>query len=786
MPTPVDSSMEAFATFIRYRDGHDDIASASLRATEDLKECARSVSALGNAFGAFDLLDHLRFTQTFKIPDAYVESCHQGSVPTLELAAMALIARPSTEFDTDRSAMASTPNEAVQQVHDLGAEMLRLVLTRMFLHTVEDGGSYDALARSVVYRELLVRSSTYEHIAERTLDLLLGTELIEEACRASLGFTAREALDLFRALNRRSNDAAHEYLIRLERWREFAGSRLGHSADGPHVPADGGPPPAPVAAVIGNAWDHVWFPIPVESTFCPADLVSATGLSSETVDAFLSVFEYRPDEVDPGELILDAVSGPSPLRTRPILRDHENRRFLVHSGFGVYAIREAIEERLKGTEAWSVYDKHRAGYLEQDALHLISRMLPTARALSGIEYLGPNQDKNEIGGGPEGYTSAFEADGLVVVDDVAIIVEAKAGAVRPRARSGDADTLRQDLHKLVTKASDQARRLHDLILKDRGIRLRDRSWLDLSMVREVHSVVVSLEDLSGLATVPSELIERDLLSADHVPWLVSIYDLHIVSDLIQHPAELVLFLRRRTHPVIVSSFASGDEMDYFMRFLGGGLHPEDEADPSESNIPAFIDLANAQREHSDSEAAKRLWSHTDPLDAWYLYKHGGRREPAQRPELKTEPGIRTIINALSDCQAPGWLSISTALLSQELTDQRFTVDRLTEALNRTRTDSENHTACVVVGEAASETATLIFSTVVDIDKADAEMDHLDGYVTAMKHQMQTAIGAGLMFDTNEPLVPKRICCDSRAPGLSDEIDRQVEEYNLTTPDETGK
>lgn len=778
MPQPVEAASHMLERFLHYLESHGDERGALAAATEDLRSCAREINAIGCAVPIFDVLDHARFTQTVTDPNTYQESSHRGSLPLLEFVALTLTAQPSVDDARRESTQIEQPAEAVQMALELGGDIADLVVVRRLLSAIDDGDSRDVLAFIASQRETFVRSPTYEHIAERTLDLLFGDPQMDALCSAHLGFTARQACDLFGAIDRRTSRSIAEYVSRRRRFGLLTESHPGFPRFALEDTPDPESIPAPVMALVGDAFEKLWFPIPNESTFVPSDLVAATGLPVHCVERFLSTFTYVPPLADAGDLILEATSGPSPLRTCPILVDDQGRRFLVHFGIDMYAIREAIEERLKNSPDWNIYDRRRARYLEDDSLHLLRRMLPTADAHAQLEYYGPDPDKSEAAGSPQNYSRKFESDALLILDDVALIVESKAGAIRPHARGGQGRALEQDLQKLVTNASNQAKRLHDLIVKDHGVHLLDRSWLDLSGVRRVHSVVVTLEDLSGLATTASELIARNLLSPDHVPWLVSLYDLNVVSDIVQSPAEFVLFLQRRTNPEIARRYHAFDELDYFMAFLEGGLRGEDEPVQSVFEVPEAGRISPSAEGVTDAEPINMLGSHTDPLDAWYMYTHGNRTEPAPRPEYKAEPKIRQIVDSLAAAGRPGWLSIGAALLDRDSADQKRIVESIDEALERTRDDGMNHTACVVGSGPAAETSTLVFSIAQDASNADAEMDGLVGYVTAKKHQTQSAIGAGLMFDLTEPNVPKRSFYDNRTPAPDSELDQLVETYNL--------
>ena len=773
-----DQLEQILALVAQYVEASPDVAQAVIEVNEDLKECAREICHIGRSHSSLELLEYVRFTQTVRNPNTYEESSDRGATALVELVALALISGPTSSNHVLGPSTDYSLPEAVERVLELGSRLVELVVLRNLLSGLEAGESRDTLAAIAQTRELFVRSPTYEHIVERTLNKLFGTPDMEQLCRDTLGFTVREAYRLFLAIEERCNMAVRVLQNRLGQLNEDLELLVSTSGGADALIDELRGLPEGTISALRDQFDRVWFPIPQESTFGPADIASATELPIDIVLSFLEVFEYTPTVADAGDFIEAVIGRPSPLRTQPILRDGDHRRFLVHSGLGIHSIREAVEAHLKATTDSAIYWKHRSAFLEQESMGFLTRILPTARVHRNLKYLGPRPKSHEKDGCPKDYSAIFEADGLLIVDDVAIVVEAKSGGIRPDARGGASHELSQDLRKLVTAASAQTKRLHDLVLKDHGVQLRDHSWLDLSAVREVHSIVVSLEDLSGLATSTAELLERNLLPEAHLPWLVSLHDLHIIGDLIQHVAEFVLYLRRRTNPEIIGLYHAVDELDYFMAFLVGGLTSEHQpvwirdGDP----VPNQIDIRLSDSDSADS--IRVLTTHTDMLDAWYLYQRGVRTKPTPRPSLETHSEIRSIVDLLEQLQQPGWLSIGVALLDRDESSQQGIVACIAEMVGRTRQDGRNHTACIVRHGQASESSTLIFCSVGDASIADAEMNHLAGYVTAKKYQMRTAIGAGILFDTQEPLLPKRSIYDNRKHEPDAELDRLAESYGL--------
>ena len=148
--------------------------------------------------------------------------------------------------------------------------------------------------------------------------------------------------------------------------------------------------------------------------------------------------------------------------------------------------------------------------------------------------------------------------------------------------------------------------------------------------------------------------------------------------MIQRPSEFIAFLRRRTDPETVTHYRGVDELDFLIAFIGGGLRLDDLENQTYLRFPASRG-ASATTGDNDTATQGLLASHTDPLDAWYRYKHGKRSEPAARPELRIDPRCREVIDALAKRREPGWLSIGAILVDQDVASQERIIGRINDA-----------------------------------------------------------------------------------------------------------
>jgi hypothetical protein len=300
----------------------------------------------------------------------------------------------------------------------------------------------------------------------------------------------------------------------------------------------------------------------------------------------------------------------------------------------------------------------------------------------------------------------------------------------------------------------------------------------LSRVRESHAVAVTLEELSSIATVTVSLIAAGLLAAEDVPWIVSLHDLEIISELIDRPAEFVLYLRRRTEPTVTVRYHAVDELDLFLEFFSTGLYVEPDPEKVREVLPHLGEPSVAETRRFKAQGLEMLTSRTDQLDAWYLHKLGIRRTPAPKPSHNTNPAVRDLVDSLSRRGEAGWLSVGATLLGGSSTLQRK-VARAPAGLARlTRRDGRAHSYTMFVGGSGHDSTLLVWTTLDDGETERAAEADLRSYLTAKKHQMKAAVAVCFVFGPEDPTTPVMVIYESNPPGPDPDLDRIVADSSL--------
>lgn len=165
---------------------------------------------------------------------------------------------------------------------------------------------------------------------------------------------------------------------------------------------------------------------------------------------------------------------------------------------------------------------------------------------------------------------------------------------------------------------------------------------------------------------------------DPIPWVVSLHELEVICEVVARPSELVHYLQRRRCMDETRRAWAMDELDYFMHYLLFGLFwPE----PTEGS--------------SDTTPPEQLLSHTEQLDAWYMYERGQRKAPVEKPHAKHHPKVAALLDCLDQQDAAGRLDTALALLDINGKERRKAVDLVEKLKRRSKLDALWHDATMI-------------------------------------------------------------------------------------------
>jgi hypothetical protein len=618
-----------------------------------------------------------------------------------------------------------------------------------------------------------------------TLRGLFGDPAVRDDCRAALGVVGLEAVNIMEAVRSQAAVDLGKRFTRMEAAREASLPFIRSRRD------DDGEtqlPPEQHRAAVQEVFDAVQdltTHISQATVIDPDAIAQHTGYERATVETTLDAFTLT-GMTDVDEAIGRFFRGDNPLRTAPIVADPQGRRMLVHDALALPAVREVIETRLKAANRQNAYEKHRGTWVENAAVDLLCGALPGAEVYRGFNYFVPDPGAAVPQTDPETFTKRVESDGLILIDDIAIIIEVKSVALTAEARGGVARRLRGKLRDIVSEAANQAARLRERIITDERIRLDDNQWIDVSGIREIHTVAVGLEDLSGVTTATTMLLAAGVLKPDHIPWTVSLHDLRIVCELLDRPSELLLYLRRRTEPAATWKYRAVDELDLILLFLHRGLYVEPDPHTTAQALPWAGPPSAADLRRFAAQRPEIVTSQTEPLDAWYDSQLDTTAEPADKPRLTADRKLLELIDQVTASRAPGSLSTATSLLEGDGKVQRTFGRYAADLAKLVRRDRKHHSITHLLGETSGKHVLLVWACHGPDEDADTAASYLMQYLRAKKHQTGAYRATCMLFDpTGRRLL--RLLYDNRPPGPDPVLDEAaarlvpLEEMKRATP-----
>ena len=489
------------------------------------------------------------------------------------------------ERSKQRIAVGSRKARALSTMHSLipgalfAANMRTMFsLMRTSRKANEPGHVVPRLTHAAISREVFLRLPRFH---DKEIALL--RELFDGDVRQSLvdrlGFGAEEMFTVYESLN---SFIAQTAFDRIRGAAIDLDKRVGES---PELLAFLEAQPAGIDEAkkhIAGVQGFSEFGATVSLTF--EQLKERTNLTDEPLHALLDRLSIDLDETHRG-LVKGFLAGNNPMRIRPFVSrtgtDGQRVWLLVQPTWLIFGMRELFEIELSAKPMDQKYMKRRGEVLEKRGMRALVNSLGPDSALVNVEYTDRENKR-------------FETDGLILVGNVAIVLEAKSNRITPLARSGAAGRLWLELGPIITKAAEQAERLRALVQEGASLHIRSassmqadgtieaprRNWeLDTTNITEVFTLALSLEDLNFIATVTAELVASGLIPpGTSAPWIVNVHDLEIATELLERPSEFVHFLSRRRRAADKNTVLANDELDYVMHYLLMGLYTDDHKD----------------------------------------------------------------------------------------------------------------------------------------------------------------------------------------------------------------
>ena len=366
-----------------------------------------------------------------------------------------------------------------------------------------------------------------------------------------------------------------------------------------------------------------------QTTFTAKDLSDHMDASVDEIEPLLGYLSVGFGSIDTDFCI---PSGDHILKKRPLLQ-HQSAYQLPSEPLLRDAMIPAIgnaltsEPRLKDR-----YARRRHDFLLSKGIDCLQKLLPEASVHTNLFYDFEGE--------------RCELDALIRYDTILILLEAKGAPLSPAAKRGAPITLKRNLRGIITHAFRQGFRAHSFVQEGLGkFEKEDGSVLELSPndFHEIFTVSLHLEQIGHLTSLVSSVEVLDLpVESPEQFWMVSLYDLMVMSDILDIPSMFPHYLKRRLRISRQRLLEAPEELDYFCYYLETGLYFDSQ------------DFGEVESVH--------LMSQTVPLDHYYFTVHGERRQPAEKPRQKMPSTFESLVREVEASGLPERTSVNMALL----------------------------------------------------------------------------------------------------------------------------
>jgi hypothetical protein len=331
----------------------------------------------------------------------------------------------------------------------------------------------------------------------------------------------------------------------------------------------------------------------------------------------------------------------TPLRKRPFIK-LDNRYYcfdLLNLFDNIYRKIENIifEKKPESRERWNEVRKITS---EKLSLGYLTSMLPYSKMFSPIYY-------DKLG-------ARKETDGIIIYDDVLIIVEVKSGALDTGSPLLDYENHQKKLIELIEDPATQAKRFREFLVANKEIEIFDgnhKNSLVLSILRaesfrKIYQCTVSVENLTHLTARARKLVSLGVQVHTSANWSVSLDDLRVYAEIFDSSLQFLHFLEQRELAENSKLVELNDELDHLGLYL------------KKNNYSRFADELMI-----DKNPGYIIWdTFTDEIDDYYNKLLAEKDVVHAKPNQEMPQKFREIIALLDKQEKAGRVKVASFLL----------------------------------------------------------------------------------------------------------------------------
>jgi hypothetical protein len=486
-------------------------------------------------------------------------------------------------------------------------------------------------------------------------------------------------------------------------------------------------------------------------SFTLDDLVRFSGSSREICVQYLKrlsqEFGYRnPNHPDTFNNPHRAPWDYNTLYERPIIL-HNNKYIVpITSLFNEVLLHTFYYDLIADDEYWKGEGEKKYGaLLEQKTAEFMKRIFSPEEIFLNPRY--PNG--NEL------------CDVLVLHDRNIFILQCKTKRLRYDSKIGkELKLIRDDLDKAVKESFFQAIRARDYFMQNQPAKIKVNNGnlvVDSRQISDIFLLSVTLGSyphlITRLANINSTL---NLFSNNQYPWAVSLFDLGVVTELIESPAIFIHYARRRLAVERTKFDILADEIDMLGFYFSQGLYFKTEEFKKLNGL-----LLNG---------------FSIKIDQYMFEKHELGKNP-KIPEQEMPQQFKEYIKAIERLKSPYKTDCAVRLLEFDYKGRQLFVDTAEKIKQQTRGDNVLHSLSTTMKEVSlgfSFVSTNAGGNIEELYRQVFSFAVTKKYVTKCKEwvglgwdsnsKKAVDIAVFLSFDWKEDPVIAKIAKDNLKPG----------------------
>lgn len=407
-------------------------------------------------------------------------------------------------------------------------------------------------------------------------------------------------------------------------------------------------------------------------SFTLDELIRFSGFSREICEEFLNRLSQEFGYRNPNhpETFSDSRLAPwdyNTLYERPIIL-HSNKYFVpITSMFDEVLLHTFYYDLIADDEYWKEEGERKYGsWLEQKTAEFMKRIFQHGEVFLNPKYL----NSNEL------------CDVLILHDRNVFILQCKTKRLRYDSKIGkELKLIRDDLDKAVKESFSQAIRARDYFMQNQSAKIivnNGNLEVDSKQISDIFLLSVTLGSyphlITRLANINSAL---KLFSNNQYPWAISLFDLGVVTELIESPATFIHYARRRLTVERTKFDILADEIDLLGFYYSQGLYFKTEEFKKLNGL--------------------LLSGFSTDIDRYIFEKHKLGINP-KKPEQEMPQKFKEYIKAIERLKSPYKTDCAVRLLEFDYKGRQLFVDAAEKIKQQTRDDNVLHSLSTTMKE----------------------------------------------------------------------------------------